>query len=353
MLKWLSEDCGASFNIDDYSIETIALEGAGKVNDRVEVLSKLLENWWDILEQADVIFMVGHGCSTAVAINLFAKLLRDHSHWHRKKLGLLNMSGINLGPFAGLDSKIVIRAFSQLENEIIKEIFDYQKQTSALSLKLNESLRVLMEYNVKVTFTGVPSDQFVPLSSSLAVHYQHPNIHRNLFQPQETHSEMLAPSNPATSDLSTNPFITNLLLVICTMKNLGHDSDYNLIRELSDRMVNEGGVNKGHCKIFDEEQVYLEAIRHTLESSSLIHSHELRIKYLKPLDGTSSFYNLLPWNIRSLFQDLVNIRHIRSLELIRELLDRFQSWNPSNKQWKEFKYCLDVLNEFEVQDLFL
>ncbi|RLV93533.1 Uncharacterized protein JA1_002302 [Spathaspora sp. JA1] len=346
MLKWLSQDCGVSFNLDSYDIETIALEGAGKVNDRVEVLYKLLGNWVDTIQKADVVFMASHGCSTPIAINLFAKLCKDnHLHLHRKKLGLLNMGGINLGPFIGLDSKLVIRAFSQLENEIIRELFEYQKQNSELSLQLNESFKVLMQNNVKVTFTGVPNDQFVPLSSSLAVHYNHPNIHRNLYQPQETEGVATG-----VSDLSSAPFITNLLIVICTMRNLGHDIDYNLIRELSDRIMNDT-TTKGHCKVFNDEQVYLEAIRHTLETTNLIHSHDLKVYHLKPLDG--SFYNLLAWNIRSLFQDLINIHHIKSGELIRELLVRFQNWNPTSKQWKEFKYCLDVLNEFEIEDLFL
>lgn len=352
VLKWLSQD-NPGFKISDYDIETIALEGEGKINDRVEKLYKLLDNWMDMLDKSDFIFFISHGQATPVAINLMAKLLHEHLHWHYwKKLGLLSMSGLQLGPFMGLDTKIVTRAFTSMENEIIRELFEFQKPYSKLSLQLNESMKILMKNNVKVTFSASVTDQFIPLSSSLALQFAHPNIHRNIFHAKseiQTVMDTTTPSN--VSDSSNAPFLTNLLIIICMMKNVGKDFDYNIIRELSDKF-NLEGTPKGHCKLFDDEQVYMESIQYCLETTDLIHSQELSINILKPLDS-ASFHSLLPWNIRSLFQDLVQIKHIGSVKLIEELLFRFKAWQPTPKQWKDIKYCLDVLNDFEIEDLFL
>ena len=59
-----------------------------------------------------------------------------------------------LGPFKGLNSRLIIRAFTPIENEIINELFQYQNTKSKLSIQLNNAMDNLIENNVKIVFSG-------------------------------------------------------------------------------------------------------------------------------------------------------------------------------------------------------
>ncbi len=64
-----------SHNCEDCEIEKIALEGEGKIADRVENLWKLLLNWIDHIRSADLILLACHSQGVPVGFMLLAKLV--------------------------------------------------------------------------------------------------------------------------------------------------------------------------------------------------------------------------------------------------------------------------------------
>ncbi|EMG47900.1 hypothetical protein G210_1627 [Candida maltosa Xu316] len=335
VINWLREN-NPDFALEDYTIDSLSIEGQGKMQDRIEKSMILIKNWMHLLESSDFIYMVSFGTSCTFAMNFLARLLTDYPHisknTKKKKIGVLCMNGNFGGPIIGLDSKLVVRAFTSLENEIIKELFEYSKWNSKLSLQLNESIKRLIEdHNVKMTFTGHVNDCFIPLNSSLGIQFIHPNIRRSLYETEPI------------------PFVSKLLNIICMMNNLGYYNDYNLIKDLSDKLdFNSTG------RMFSDEKVYHESVKFILESTNLIHHQDLKIRYRSQPLSNDVFFNLLPWNLRSLFQDLIKIKHIQSVRLIIDLVDEFNHWNPnnnSNKNYKDMKYCLNFFEDFELNEL--
>ncbi len=65
-------DCHGS---EDCEIEKVALEGEGKIAERVENLWKLLLNWVDHIRQADVLMIACHSQGVPVGVMLLAKLI--------------------------------------------------------------------------------------------------------------------------------------------------------------------------------------------------------------------------------------------------------------------------------------
>ena len=123
VINWLKAN-NPEFNINDYEIETLAIEGEGKINDRIEKSIQLMKNnWLGILESSDFIFMTSYGTSCNLAVNLFAQMLIEFTGLQNTKyLGLLCLNGNLSGPVVGIESKLVVRAFTSSENEIIKRI---------------------------------------------------------------------------------------------------------------------------------------------------------------------------------------------------------------------------------------
>lgn len=311
-------------------IETIALDGGGKVADRVEHLLKLLENWYQLISDADFLFVVAHSQGVTVGIQVLAHLL-DRVEWRNKRIGFLSMAGPFHGPVAGLDTKLVVRAYSQVENEVIRELLDLQKPNSDHTQLLKNALASLLEKNVKVTLCGSFTDQFVPLFSSLATGYTHPNIYRIIH-----------------SRLSDNipPFIILLFQAAVIAKNMGR-SDYNVIQDLSDR-CNGSLSTGGHGHVFEDQAVYVQALQHALETTDLFqHKH---LQYLAPqLPKVPNPYQI-PWNIRTLLNEILQLPNNASLVLVTQLIIAFKKWEPTSKPWKELKYALDAFEEASLQD---
>lgn len=68
--RWAkSHDCG------DCEIEKVALEGDGKIGERVENLWKLLLNWIDHIRDADLVVLACHSQGVPVGLMLLAKLI--------------------------------------------------------------------------------------------------------------------------------------------------------------------------------------------------------------------------------------------------------------------------------------
>jgi hypothetical protein len=64
-----------SHGCEDCEIEKIALEGEGKIGERVENLWKLLLNWIELIRDADLILIACHSQGVPVSIMLLAKLI--------------------------------------------------------------------------------------------------------------------------------------------------------------------------------------------------------------------------------------------------------------------------------------
>jgi hypothetical protein len=64
-----------SHGCEDCEIEKVALEGEGKIGDRVENLWRLLLNWIDHIRKADLIILGCHSQGVPVTLMLLAKLL--------------------------------------------------------------------------------------------------------------------------------------------------------------------------------------------------------------------------------------------------------------------------------------
>lgn len=344
------------FGDENASISAICLEGQGTITERVHQLFRLLRNWRHEINSADVVFFVSSSIATPAAISLFSAMHQSEEfHLHRKKLGMLSMAGIHCGPYPGLNSRVVIRAYYPAENEIIKELFELQKTGSELAQQLSADTRYLCEQNVKMTLVGALNDQFVPLFLAVDLAASHPNIYKSIY----------------VDECSTvPPFLVKLFLVMLTMQNVGY-LDQNMVTDLSERLQGPVNVNHGsHGRIYEHDEVYDVGLRFTMETTSLVRSRQLKLE--RP--GTSrvgparkpdasaapetqvwqSDKNLyhLPWNVRGVVNDLLAIKHIENLLLLMELVEEYRRWEPT-KAWREMKQCFAAFDEFLLDDLML
>jgi hypothetical protein len=111
----------------DCDIEKVALEGEGKIAERVDNLWKLLLNWIDHVRKADFILVACHSQGVPVAIMLVAKLI-EFGVISSGRIGVCAMAGVSLGPFADYkDYK------SRLFGESTFELFDFADPESTVS----------------------------------------------------------------------------------------------------------------------------------------------------------------------------------------------------------------------------
>ncbi|KAI5963363.1 hypothetical protein KGF57_001308 [Candida theae] len=327
---WLKQN-NPEYREDEYTIDCISIDGQGKVATCVADSILLLGNYIKELNECDFIYVVGYGTSSPIAINIMAELLSQNHQLCRKRIGILSMSGNLMGPVPSKFSKIVYRAYTPLENEITREVFEYEKKDSVLSRKLTESVKFLLDQNVKFTFSSTLSpSSFIPLYSSLGSQFDHPNIHRNLYQ------------------VNVTPFISSVLDLACQMKNLGVSKDHSIIQIFGDKL-DTGKTNKYP---FNDEEVYFESLRYFLESTSLHKSKPVQIR--KGASGTSN-YDLyqLPFYFRGFIQEFSAVKHVNSLQQLKKMIMEYRNWEPTNLNSKDVKYCLEALDEFQIEELFL
>lgn len=319
------EEWGKTNGVEDIVVEKIALEGEGKVFSRVDGLYKLLMNWMDHIQEADCILFAAHSQGTPVAAHLLARLVAE-GHMENKKLGLIGMAGISLGPFAGMDQNLMVRAYSSIESSSLKELFQFQDLSSVHSRKYIESLRTIIAHNAKIVFVGSINDQLVPLYSSTCVHVSHPNILRAVYIDGSTEFSPV--------------FLSGLVSLALRLRNLG-GSDHNLVKELSGSLAGSlrGG---GHSRIYHEPRVYELAIRHLLETTDpdptlpLVVDHTFTVppkQYHNPY--------LLPWSLHGLCTEASVRPKLRPL--LTRLVRDFREWNPESKVLKEVKYRLSAV----------
>ena len=215
----------------EVEIEKIALEGEGKVGDRVEMLWKLLANWMDHVKSADFVLMAAHSQGVVVGVQLLARLIEEGCV-DKARVGFTAMAGINLGPFYHLPTTILTGS--------AKELFEFQRLESIPSKKYIQALRTCLAQNVRILYVGSIDDQLVPLESSTFSNISHPYIFRAVFVDGRVH----APD-----------FLSHLVGFAMKLRNLGI-SDHGLVRELSSPLAGSLYGGEGHSRIYDDNAVY-------------------------------------------------------------------------------------------------
>lgn len=241
-----------SYNV---SIQKIALEKEGKIFDRVEFFTEILNSWQTELNDADFIFVASHSQGCVVSIILLAKLIKMGilKNPINKRIGILGMAGVNNGPFYGVDKSFFMKAYSAIEHESMTELFELTKFTSEQSLVYKESTQIIINANVKICFIGSINDQLVPLYSALASHVFHPNIYRACYIDHSSQTPL---------------FIQKLVSLCCQLQNLGY-FDNNVLKELSTILAGPltGG---GHSKIYNDGKVYDLGVKFVLDTDDIV-----------------------------------------------------------------------------------
>lgn len=321
-------------------ISKIALEKEGKVFDRVDFFFEVMSKWKDDINKADFVYFVTHSQGCPVTIMLLSRLINsnildlksgmvyedNYSDMKRsspkKIVSILAMAGINNGPFYGADQTFFVKAYSTIENDSLKELFQFQDFHSIQSEKLIQSLRICIFNGVKITFIGSINDQLVPLYSSICSFVHHPNIFRATF---------------IDKDSRTPAFITRIVTIANSLLNLGLN-DHGIIKEISPSLAGPltGG---GHSNVYNEEQVYELSLRFALETTDV--TTNIPITY-KPYEvdqlGSNPYH--LPWCMRGLLYEAG--LHLGA-DKIDMLFKEFEDWEPETKQLKDMKYRLNGL----------
>ncbi|KFY48671.1 hypothetical protein V495_01131 [Pseudogymnoascus sp. VKM F-4514 (FW-929)] len=296
-------------------IEKIALEGEGKIAERVDHLWKLLLNWVEHVRQADFILVSCHSQGVPVAMMLTAKLI-NLGVVSSAKIGVCAMAGVSLGPFTDYKSRLFSGSAA--------ELFDFADLDSEVSRSYHESLSVAMKYGVRVTYVGSIDDQLVSLESAVFSPVDHPYIYRSVFVDGRIH----APD-----------FITNLVGFALKLRNLGV-SDHQLIKALSAPLAGSLYSGEGHSRLYDEEAIYDLSVQFALETTSVNQNVGLKVQR-SAANGNSNPFQL-PWSMRGLLEEDVVKTELD--QEAKELLLQFEEWKPTTKVLKDVKYRLEVIN---------
>ncbi|KAK0621202.1 hypothetical protein B0T17DRAFT_533251 [Bombardia bombarda] len=304
-----------SHGCEDCEIEKVALEGEGRIAERVENLWKLLLNWIDHIRNADLIVFACHSQGVPVTIMLLSKLI-DLGIITTARVGICSMAGVSLGPFPDYRSSMGMLMGSAAQ------LWEFADPESEVSKRLETSVKAVLSFGTRITYIGSIDDQLVPLESAIYAPAHHPYIYRAVFIDGRIH---------------TPDFIAHLVGFALKLRNLGV-TDHGLIRELSTPLAGSLYSGEGHSRLYDDEQVYDLAVSHALETTSIgnvpceIHKHQ-------GLTTPNPYH--LPWIMRGLLEE----EFVKS-ELTAEtaeLLEQFDDWKPVTKALKDVKYRLEAV----------
>jgi hypothetical protein len=293
-------------------VEKIALEGEGRIADRVDLLWKLLLRWIEEIRKAEFIMFACHSQGVPVTIMLVAKLIA-FGCLDAARVGICAMAGVNLGPIPDYKSRFIGGSAG--------ELFDFAHPTTKVSRDYEEALKTALEFGVRISYVGSIDDQLVSLESSLFVPVSHPYIYRAVFVDGRVH----APS-----------FLSHLVGFALKLRNLGIQ-DHGLIRELSAPLVGSLVGGEGHSRLHDEENIYYTAVQFALETSTINTAPSLHIQR-NSLTATPNPY-ILPFALRGLLEEdyVRHELHEESLELLRQ----FDEWKPATKVLRDVKFRLE------------
>ncbi|KAJ5945805.1 hypothetical protein N7454_002644 [Penicillium verhagenii] len=292
-------------------VEKIALEGEGRITERVDLLWKLLLNWMEEIRKADFILVACHSQGVPVSIMLVAKLI-SFGCVNATRVGICAMAGVNMGPFSSYRSRWISGSAG--------ELFDFELPSSKVSKDYESALRCALDFGVRISYVGSIDDQLVSLESSLFSPIAHPYIYRSVFVDGRVH----APS-----------FVSHLVGFALKLRNLGIP-DHGLIRELSTPLAGSLYTGDGHSRLYDDEAVYYMAIQFALETST---TPDATLKIRRSNPSTASNPYILPFAMRGLLEE----EHVRRelQEETMELLRQFDDWKPSSKVLKDVKFRLE------------
>ncbi|PBP21382.1 hypothetical protein BUE80_DR007824 [Diplocarpon rosae] len=288
----------------DCEIEKVALEGEGKIAERVDNLWKLLLNWIDHVRKADFVLIACHSQGVPVAVMLVAKLI-EFGVVTSGKVSVCAMAGVSLGPFADYKSRL----FSGSAGEL----FEFASPESSVSKRYEESIKVAVKYGARITYCGSIDDQLVSMESSIFSTVSHPYIFRAVFVDGRIHAPDLQ------------------------LRNLGV-SDHGLIRELSAPLAGSLYTGEGHSRLYDDGNVYDLAVEFALETTSV---GDVPLDIKKYEIPTNANPYVLPWIMRGLLEE----DYVKT-ELHQEttqLLKQFDDWKPGTKVLKDVKYRLEAV----------
>ncbi|KAI1369154.1 hypothetical protein F5Y08DRAFT_293743 [Xylaria arbuscula] len=298
----------------DCEIEKVALEGEGKIADRVNNLWKLLLNWIEHIKNADLVMLACHSQGVPVSIMLLAKLI-ELGVITNSRIGVCAMAGVSLGPFPDYKSGMGMLMGSAAE------LWQFADPESEISKRYERALKTVVDYGARITYIGSIDDQLVPLESALYGPAYHPYIYRAVFIDGRNH----APD-----------FIAHLIGFVLRLRNLGV-SDHGLIRELSVPLAGSLYSGEGHSRLYDANEVYDMAISHTLETTS-VSGVPCDVQKHQGLTNPNPY--VLPWIMRGLLEEeFVK----QNFEETAELLKQFDAWQPTTKALKDVKYRLEAV----------
>ncbi|TQS37861.1 hypothetical protein Golomagni_01654 [Golovinomyces magnicellulatus] len=302
-----------SHHIDRCEIQKIALEGGGKVAERVENLWKILLNWITQIQKADVILVACHSQGVPVAVILTARLI-EFGVVSKARIGICAMAGVSLGPFIEFKSRLIGGSAG--------ELFEFADSESEVSKRYEKALRDLVTYGGRILFCGSIDDQLISMESSLFSTASHPYIYRAAF----IDGRIYAPD-----------FLSHLIGFTLKLRNIGI-SDHGLIRELALPLAGSLYSGEGHSRLHDDSHVYDLAVQVALETTSIGYV-PLEVKKYKIPKSNNPY--MLPWIMRGLLEEEY-VKTELKLETI-ELLKRFESWKPTTKSLKDIKYRLEAV----------
>lgn len=146
--KWI-DDHGYTCNI-----EKVALEGEGRIFERVDLLWKLLLNWMEEIRNADFILFACHSQGVPVTIMLVAKLI-SFGCINAARVGVCAMAGVNMGPFSEYRSRWISGSAG--------ELFEFALPYSQVSKDYEAALKTSLEFGVRISYIGSIDDQLVSL----------------------------------------------------------------------------------------------------------------------------------------------------------------------------------------------
>ncbi|KAL2429646.1 hypothetical protein ABEF95_008617 [Exophiala dermatitidis] len=296
----------------DCEVKSAALEGEGRIAERVELLWKLLLNWIDEIRRSDFVMVACHSQGVPVAIMLVAKLLQ-FGCISSARVGICAMAGVNLGPFQEYKSRWISGSAG--------ELFEFSDPDSKVSKSYHAAIEeVLRSGLVKVTFVGSIDDQLVSLESSIFAPLSHPHIYRAVFIDSRIH----APN-----------FLSHLVGFALKLLNVGVP-DHGLLRELSSPLAGSLYSGEGHSRIYEDDAVYDIAISFALETTSL---KDVPLARRQTSNSSSSNPYILPFAMRGILEEDYVKKELQ--EEARELLAQFDDWRPTTKALKDVKFRLE------------
>lgn len=294
----------------DCEVKTAALEGEGKIGERVELLWKLLLNWIDEIRKTDFVMVACHSQGVPVAVMLVAKLIQ-FGCINAARVGICAMAGVSMGPFAEFKSRWISGSAG--------ELFEFSDPTSKVSSNYYSAVETILKSGVRLTFIGSIDDQLVSLESSIFAPLTHPHIYRAVLIDSRIH----APG-----------FLSHLVGFVLKLRNLGVQ-DHGLIRELSSPLAGSLYTGEGHSRIYEDEAVYDMAISFALETTAQLGVDVVR----RNIQASSGNPYILPFAMRGILEEDFVRSELR--EEANQLLQQFDEWKPTTKALKDVKFRLE------------